>query len=118
MLPALSARWSSKYTRPGSCCTSQCVGAALGTCLSGVIVSRWGFRFAMNAGLFAMAVGVATLTFSSHFMGIACIFCYGSGLGLAIPAANLLGAAINPERRSAALSLLNFLWSIGEGACA
>ena len=117
MLPALSARWSLTYTQAGSLFTAQFAGATLGTCLSGVIVSRWGFRFAMNAGLFAMAVGVATLTFSSHFMGIACIFCYGSGLGLVIPAANLLVAAINPDRRGAALSLLNFSWSMGAVAC-
>jgi MFS transporter, FHS family, glucose/mannose:H+ symporter len=117
LLPVLSARWSLNYAQAGSLFTAQFAGATLGTSLSGVIVSRWGFRFAMNAGLFAMAVGVAALPFSSHFLGLACIFCYGGGLGLAIPAANLLVAAINPERRGAALSLLNFSWSLGAVAC-
>jgi len=117
MLPTLSARWSLNYAQAGSLFTAQFVGATLGTCFSGIIVSRWGFRFAINAGLFAMALGVATLSFSSHFMGLVCIFGYGTGLGLSIPAANLLIAAINPERRGAALSRLNFSWSLGAVAC-
>ena len=117
LLPALSVRWSLNYAQAGSLFTAQFAGATVGTCLSGVIVSRWGFRYAINVGLFAMAVGVAGLPFSSHLLGLVCIFCYGSGLGLAIPAANLLVAAINPERRAAALSLLNFSWSLGAVAC-
>jgi MFS transporter, FHS family, glucose/mannose:H+ symporter len=117
LLPTLSARWSLNYAQAGSLFTAQFAGATLGTSLSGVIVARWGFRFAMAAGLLAMAVGVAALPFSSHLMGLACIFCYGGGIGVAIPAGNLLVAAINPERRSAALSLLNFSWSLGAVAC-
>jgi fucose permease len=117
LLPTLSARWSLNYAQAGSLFTAQFAGATLGTSLSGVIVARWGFRFAMAAGLLAMAVGVAALPFSSHFLGLACIFCYGGGIGVAIPASNLLVAAINPERRSAALSLLNFSWSLGAVAC-
>jgi fucose permease len=117
LLPELSVRWSLNYAQAGSLFTAQFAGATVGTSLSGVIVSRWGFRYAINVGLFAMAVGVAGLPFSSHLLGLVCIFCYGSGLGLAIPAANLLVAAINPERRGAALSLLNFSWSLGAVAC-
>jgi fucose permease len=81
------------------------------------VVSRWGYRFAVNAGLLATAVGVGMLPFSSHFPGLICISCYGAGLGLAVPAGNLLVAAMNPGRRSAALNLLNFWWSVGAVAC-
>ena len=117
LLPTLSARWSLNYAQAGSLFTAQFLGATVGVCLSGVIVSRWGFRFAINAGLLAMAAGVSVLPFSSRFAGLICIFAYGSGIGLAIPAANLLVAAINPERRSAALNLLNFSWSAGAVVC-
>jgi len=117
LLPQLSARWSLNYVQAGSLFTAQYLGAMLGVVASGLMVSRWGFRFAINAGLFAMAVGVGALPFSSRVAGLICIFCYGFGLGLAIPAINLFVAAVNPERRSAALSLLNFSWSVGAVAC-
>jgi len=48
---------------------------------------------------------------------LGCIAAYGAGLGLAVPAANLLVAEVNPGRRSAALNLLNFSWSVGAVAC-
>jgi FHS family glucose/mannose:H+ symporter-like MFS transporter len=117
LLPTLSARWSLNYVQAGSLFTAQFLGSTVGVVISGVLVSRWGSRFAIITGLFAMAVGVGTLPFSPRFLGLICISCYGVGLGLAIPAINLFVAAVNPERRSAALSLLNFSWSIGAVAC-
>ena len=50
-------------------------------------------------------------------LGIICIAAYGAGLGLAVPAANLVVAEVNPQRRSATLNLLNFSWSAGAVAC-
>jgi FHS family glucose/mannose:H+ symporter-like MFS transporter len=117
LLPILAARWSLNYVQAGSLFTAQFLGSTAGVFISGLLVSRRGFRFAINAGLLVMAVGVGTLAFSSRPLGLICIFCYGIGLGLAIPAVNLLVAAINPERRSAALSRLNFSWSVGAVAC-
>ena len=117
LLPTLSARWSLNYAQAGSLFTAQFLGATAGVCLSGMIVSRWGFRFAINAGLLAIAAGLSMLLFSSRSTGMICIFAYGIGIGLAIPSANLFVAAINPERRSAALNLLNFSWSAGAVVC-
>lgn len=117
LLPILSSRWSLNYLQAGSLFTAQFFGSTIGVLISGVIVSRRGFRFAINAGLFVMAAGVGTLAFSSRPLGLICIFCDGIGLGLAIPAVNLFVAAINPERQSAALSHLNFSWSVGAVAC-
>src|SRR3984885_4162057 len=117
LLPILSARWSLNYLQAGSLFSAQYLGSAVGVVSSGVIVSRWGYRSAVNAGLLAIAIGVGLLWFAPHFLGLICIFCYGTGLGLSIPAINLFVAAINPERRSAALSLLNFSWSVGAVAC-
>src|ERR1700719_1783003 len=117
LLPILAARWSLNYQQAGSLFTAQFLGSTAGVFISGLLVSRRGFRFAINAGLLVMAVGVGALGFSSRPLGLICIFCDGIGLGLAIPAVNLLVAAINPERRSAALSRLNFSWSLGAVAC-
>ncbi len=117
LLPILSARWALNDSQAGALFSAQFLGATVGVLLSGEMVSRWGFRFAIATGLLAMAVGVGTLPFSSHVAGLICIFSYGTGLGLAIPAINLFVAALNPERSGAALSRLNFSWSVGAVAC-
>ncbi|HEY6767457.1 MAG TPA: MFS transporter [Candidatus Sulfotelmatobacter sp.] len=117
LLPELSVRWSLNYMQAGSLFTAQYLTSTFGVAASGFLVSRWGFRFAMNAGLLAMAVGVGGLAWASHFWGVACIALYGVGMGLCVPAANLLVAEVNPARRSAALNLVNFSWSVGAVAC-
>lgn len=117
MLPMLSARWSLNYSQAGGLISVQFVASTLAVALSGVLVARWGFRFAIKTGLAVMAVGVALLLAGPKAMGIACIAAYGAGLGLAVPAANLVVAEVNPGRRSARLSVLNFCWSMGAVAC-
>ena len=117
LLPTLSARWSLNYTQAGSLFTVQFLASTLSVALSGLFISRWGFRFAIKAGLLAMTVGVAALPYSSRILGTICIGIYGAGLGLAVPADNLLVAAVHPLRRSTALNLLNFFWSVGAVAC-
>jgi fucose permease len=117
MLPWLSARWSLDYVQAGSLFTAQFAASTLGVGLSGILVSRRGFRFAINAGLLTMAAAVAVLPHGSHLVGWLCVFAYGFGIGLSVPACNLLVAEVNPKRRSAALNLLNFSWSVGAVAC-
>jgi MFS transporter, FHS family, glucose/mannose:H+ symporter len=117
LLPTLSAKWSLNYTQAGSLFTVQFLASTVGVMLSGFCMSRWGFRFAIKAGLFAMAAGVAGLPYSSRILGTICIGLYGFGFGVAVPAANLLVAEVHPLQRSAALNLLNFSWSVGAVAC-
>lgn len=117
MLPTLSARWSLNYAQAGALFNAQYFASTCAVALSGVLVARWGYRFAINFGLSLMALGVAFLLSGSKILGVLCIGAYGAGLGLAVPAANLLVAAANPERRSATLNLLNFFWSAGAVAC-
>ena len=117
MLPTLSARWSLNYSEAGALFTVQYLASTLAVALSGVMVSRWGFRFAMKAGLLLMSAGLALLLAGPKTMGIVCIATSGGGIGLAVPAANLLVAEVNPGGRSAALNLLNFWWSTGSVAC-
>jgi MFS transporter, FHS family, glucose/mannose:H+ symporter len=117
MLPILSARWSLNYAQAGSLFNVQYVASTCAVALSGVLVARWGYRFAINFGLSLMALGLAFLLSGPKLLGILCIGIYGAGLGLSVPAANLLVAAANPERRSATLNLLNFFWSVGAVAC-
>src|SRR5215469_6299503 len=117
MLPTLSAQWSLNYAQAGALFNAQYLVSTCAVALSGVVVARWGYRVAINVGLLLMAVGVAFLLSGPKALGVLCIGAYGGGLGLAVPAANLLVAAGNPERRSATLSVLNFFWSLGAVAC-
>src|ERR1700722_303156 len=113
MLPTLSVRWSLNYSQAGALFTAQYLASTVAVALSGVLVSRWGFRFAMKPGLLVPAAAVALLLAGPKLMGILCIALIGAGIGLAVPAANLLVAEVNPVRRSAALNVLNFCWSAG-----
>src|SRR5580704_14489470 len=61
MLPTLSARWSLNYSQGGGLITVQYVASTFAVALSGVLVSRWGFRFAIKTGLLLASVGVAML---------------------------------------------------------
>jgi MFS transporter, FHS family, glucose/mannose:H+ symporter len=117
MLPTLSARWDLNYSQAGALFTAQYLVSTAAVALSGVLVSRWGFRFAIKTGLLLMSAGVGLLLAGPKVLGIICIGAYGGGLGLAVPAANLLVAEVNPGRRSATLNLLNFCWSAGAVAC-
>ncbi|HEY3971781.1 MAG TPA: MFS transporter [Candidatus Sulfotelmatobacter sp.] len=116
MLPILSTRWSLNYSQAGRLFPTQYIASTVAVALSGVLVSRWGFRFAIKAGLVLATAGVGLLLAGPETLGMACIAAYGGGLGLAVPAANLLVAEVNPGRRSATLNLLNFCWSAGSVA--
>src|ERR1700730_8981548 len=101
MLPTLSARWSLNYSQAGALFTVQYLASTLAVALSGALVSRWGFRFAIKTGLVLMSAGVASLLAGPKIVGTLCIAASGAGMGLAVPAANLLVAEVNPARRSA-----------------
>lgn len=117
MLPTLSARWSLDYAQAGALFTAQYIASTCAVALSGVLSAHLGFRFAIKTGLVLMASGLALLLAGPRLLGILCISASGAGLGIAVPAANLLVADVNPERRSATLNLLNFFWSAGAVCC-
>lgn len=117
MLPTLSAQWSLNYRQAGALFNAQYLASTCAVAASGVLVARKGFRFAINAGLVLVSLGVGVLMWGPKWLGIVSIVTYGLGLGLAVPAANLLVAQVNPTRRSATLNLLNFCWSVGAVAC-
>lgn len=117
LLPILSARWSLNYAQAGALFPVQYVASTIAVALSGVLVSRFGFRFAIRAGLFLIAAGLALLMAGPKWLAMICIAAYGAGNGVAVPAANLMVAELNPTRRSASLNWLNFCWSAGAVAC-
>jgi MFS transporter, FHS family, glucose/mannose:H+ symporter len=121
MLPILIARWSLNDTQAGNLFLVQFLASVVGVQLSGVLLSRLGFRPAFIFGLLLMACGTVTLYTSSSLVGLASVAAYGLGLGLIIPTDNLLVAEISegsdPSARSAAVSLLNVFWGVGAVLC-
>ncbi len=117
LLPIVSAEWNLNYAQAGALFTVQYVASTCAVAVSGALAARRGYLFPIKAGLIFLAIGLSLLFVGSKTLGIFCIGAYGIGLGIAVPAANLLVANANPNRRGAALNLLNFFWSTGSVAC-
>lgn len=120
MLPALAARWSLDDARAGYLFTIQCVGALAGTFASNRLLARGGVtaRRLVAAGFLFIAIGVAGLNAASWRAGAAAVALYGAGLGVVIPLTTLIVSDAFPQRRAAALNVLNFAWGLGAALCA
>lgn len=113
MLPLLSARWGLNDLDAGYFFTAQFVSSLITAAASGILISRFGYRWALFCSLILMAVGAAMLDQKSWQMGMTAVCIYGAGFGLSTPTGNLLIAEFNPENRAAALNLVNFSWELG-----
>ena len=117
LLPVLSARWSLADAQAGYLFTAQFAGSMAGAVLSGLLLPRRGFRFSLVLGFALTASGAFPLGMGSWTVGLLAVFGYGVGLGFTIACTNLWVAENNPERRSSALSVLNFTWGAGAVVC-
>jgi len=117
MLPILSGRWTLSDSQAGYLFTAQFATSIVGVGISSLMVHRYGYRLTLVFGLGFMAVGAGVLARASWVVGLVSVCVYGFGLGLTIPTANLLIAKLHPDRRAAALNLLNFSWGIGAVGC-
>jgi fucose permease len=129
MLPILIARWALNDTQAGNLFLVQFLASLAGVQLSGLLLTRWGYRPAFLWGLLLMACGVSTLLLGSSALGMAAVAAYGLGLGLVVPSDNLLiaeigsgsnsgsGSASQASSRASAVSLLNFFWGVGAVFC-
>src|SRR6266436_5933812 len=104
MLPILIARWALNDTQAGYLFLVQFLASLAGVQLSGLLLTRWGFRPAFLWGLLLMACGVSTLLLGSSALGMAAVAAYGLGLGLVVPSDNLLIAEIGSSAASDAAS--------------
>jgi len=113
VLPALSARWQLDDAQAGLLFTAQFLGSLSGALLAGRLALRFGVRAAIAAGYSIASVGVVVVSVGPWLAGLGGVATWGLGLGLIIPSVNLLVAELNPDRRAAALNVLNFAWGIG-----
>jgi MFS transporter, FHS family, glucose/mannose:H+ symporter len=117
MLPVLSAKWALSDSQAGYLFTSQFLSSMTGVVLSGSMIRRCGYRGVMAIGLCLMAMGVIPLAHAGWLGGITAIGVYGLGTGFVSPTANLIVAELRPNRRAAALNILNFSWGVGAVGC-
>ena len=101
MLPILIVRWALNDTQAGNLFLVQFLASLAGVQLSGLLLTRWGYRPAFLCGLLLMACGVSTLLLGSSALGMAAVAAYGLGLGLLVPSDNLLIAEIGSGSTSA-----------------
>jgi fucose permease len=97
--------------------TAQFAASTVGVFLSGAVVPRLGYRFAIVLGVALMGLGTGLLPFAAWPLGLGAVACWGLGMGFTIPACNLLVAEVHPESSAAALNWLNLSWSAGAVAC-
>ena len=117
LLPVLSARWSLADAQAGYLFTALFAGSMAGAVLTGLLLPRRGFRFSLVLGFALTAAGALPLGMGSWTVGLLSVFSYGVGLGFTIACTNMWVSDSNPERRSSALSILNFTWGAGAVVC-
>ena len=117
LLPTLAVHWGMRDLQSGYFFAAQYVGSTLGSLISARALPRWGFSPVCTAAMLILCGGLEIFVLGSWQLGLAGVFCCGLGMALAIAASNLGVAQSNPDRASAALSLLNFAWGIGAVAC-
>jgi FHS family glucose/mannose:H+ symporter-like MFS transporter len=113
LLPFLAARWSLNDAHSGDLFLAQFAGSFLSTILCGRLISLRGFRFCFVTSFAMIALGTFLLGRGAWTLGLAAVFLYGSGLGVSITSINLWIGEVNPAGRAGALSLANFIWTIG-----
>ncbi|HEX4020938.1 MAG TPA: MFS transporter [Acidobacteriaceae bacterium] len=112
ILPALSHRWSMSDAHAGSLFTAQFLGSALGGLLAGIHPVR-----SAITGFILAASGLVLLVFASVHSAVPITFAYGLGVGLVLTGINLTVSRVAGDKRSEALSWLNFSWSLGATIC-
>jgi MFS transporter, FHS family, glucose/mannose:H+ symporter len=113
LLPTLATQWNMKDARSGDFFLAQFLGSLICVMVCGRLLRDRGFRFCFTAAFALMTIGLAFLGRGSWIAGLVSVFVYGCGQGFSIGATNLWVGESNPSRRSSALSLVNFSWTIG-----
>ncbi len=113
LLPTMLVKWSLTDAQAGSLFVAQFSAAFVGSLLYGEIVLRLGQTNTVIAGMAVIAVGIGSIALSGWPMLLVFVALYGFALGYTLPAINLAVASACPDRRSPALNLLNFSWTLG-----
>ena len=113
ILPVLSKRLSLNDAQAGWLFTAQFSGSFCGTLIFGYTAKRFGFIKTTIFGFILITAGCLLLNSDSWLVCVLGLFINGLGIGSSLPSINMLVVILNPERKAAALSILNFFWGVG-----
>jgi fucose permease len=117
ILPSFSHLWSLNDAQAGFFFTSQYFGSTLGVILTSVLLPRFGFSKVIGAGFISFIVGFAFLGLGPWMISAFMVGIIGLGYGLANPSINLRATQLPSTNTAAAVTLLNFSWSVGSVLC-
>ena len=84
---------------------------------AGALFVRRRFGLTLGVGYLMIPVAGIMLALAPRQFGLTAIVVFGLGLGMAMTSTSMLVGRMYPGRRGAALSFLNFCWSIGSTLC-
>lgn len=117
VLPAFSRHWLLSDAQAGFFFTAQYFGSAVGVALTSLFLPRFGFSRVAATGFGAFLIGFLFLGLGPWVLSGLLIGIIGFGYGLTNPAINLRGTQLPSKSTAAAVTLLNFSWSIGAALC-
>jgi MFS transporter, FHS family, glucose/mannose:H+ symporter len=117
ILPSFSHRWSLTDAQAGFFFAAQYFGSTFGVILTSVVLPRFGFSRVSAAGFVAFFIGFAFLGLGPWYLSALMVGMNGFGYGLTNPAINLRGTQLPSKNTAAAVTFLNFSWSIGSVLC-
>jgi len=117
ILPSFIRHWELTDAQAGFFFTAQYFGSFFGVALTSVFLPRFGFSRVSAIGFFAFMTGFAFLGLGPWMLAAAMVGINGFGYGLANPAINLRATQLPSKNTAAAVTFLNFSWSIGAVLC-
>jgi fucose permease len=112
VLPKVAAAWHLTDSQSGMLLMTLFAGSSLGA-----LFVRKHFQRTLSYGYLLIPAAGALLIIAPRVVAVPAIFLYGVGLGMAMTSTSMLVGRLFPQRRGAALSFLNFCWSIGSTLC-
>lgn len=113
VLPILSTKFALTDLQAGYLFPAQFTGSIIGTLVTDWFGRKGKLALATSLGSFGMATGLIMMNVDSYAVCLVGFFVNGLGIGLTLPAINILILELNPVRRAAAVSFLNFFWGAG-----
>ncbi|HTZ46525.1 MAG TPA: MFS transporter [Verrucomicrobiae bacterium] len=117
ILPYFSHTWSLTDAQAGFFFTSQYFFSTLGVILTSLLLPRFGFSRVCAAGFAAFTLGFLFLGLSPWIISVLMVGVNGFGYGLTNPSINLRATQLPSKNTAAAVTFLNFSWSLGAVLC-
>ena len=117
VLPVFARHWVLSDAQSGFLFTAQYFGSFLGVALTSVLIPRFGFSKVCAAGFVAFTIGFAFLGLGPWILAATLVGVNGFGYGFTNPAINIRATQLPSKNTAAAVTFLNFSWSIGAVFC-